>query len=436
MAGFLLYTEDGTGFPVSSLARPGPQVVRVSTPALETIASSVVLGVVRAGAVHQRLATPDGGEVSGPPNPLGAEPVGRLALGPGTVSDGPDLLSVEFFPEAHSVAYTFDEPVRDVHLSPESPFVGGLLTDVFVAVLETGRMGRASVDERSNEANDSSFAPSLSNDGSFVTFASLAALALTDIDPLIDVFLRGLRIARVEPATLDFGDVPVGSTAEAEIQVVNIGLGKLRIAGDIEVLGVGVTGAEPSAFRVAGRGCAKTVLDEGEGCTVVVTFTPTAEGDRSGALDIPHNGIGGGLRATLVRGVGKLAEPPSPAVAASILLSPAIGSPGTVTMARGVGFPGGPVELRWVQDLGDPDGPRPLSPVKVVVPDANGQLGPTPFLIFRGDVLGVRHLRATGAGGEELATARFLVVPGTAQPAGRDLVPTLARRIPQLLLRR
>lgn len=98
----------------------------------------------------------------------------------------------------------------------------------------------------------------------------------------------------------------------------------------------------------------------------------------------------------------------------SITLRPAVGPPGTVTTAIGTGFPAGAVvKLSWSQGI------RITAPSITI--DASQGFQVT-LLIFPHDELGVRHLSA----GPDLsvpfgplftvATADFLVVPGSAQP--------------------
>lgn len=103
-----------------------------------------------------------------------------------------------------------------------------------------------------------------------------------------------------------------------------------------------------------------------------------------------------------------------PCVKAAIKLLPTVGPPGTVTTVTGTGFPvGAVVKLSWSQGI-------PLSLASITIGATQGfQLT---LLIFPHDQLGLRHLSAapdlsvTSAPLFNIATADFLVVPGTAQP--------------------
>lgn len=63
--------------------------------------------------------------------------------------------------------------------------------DVFVYDLVEEEMVRVSVDERGREVSEPSVDPSLSTDGSWVTFTSAASLVATDSNEVGDVYLRG-----------------------------------------------------------------------------------------------------------------------------------------------------------------------------------------------------------------------------------------------------
>lgn len=63
--------------------------------------------------------------------------------------------------------------------------------DVFVYDLVEGEMVRVSVDEGGGEGSEASFDPSISSDGSFVTFTSEGRLVSTDTNGVPDVYLRG-----------------------------------------------------------------------------------------------------------------------------------------------------------------------------------------------------------------------------------------------------
>ncbi|HEX2196499.1 MAG TPA: hypothetical protein VHJ76_06190, partial [Actinomycetota bacterium] len=68
---------------------------------------------------------------------------------------------------------------------------GNGVRDVFVYDLEDEVMVRVSVDETGAEVQEASFDPSISSDGSFVTFTSEGRLVSDDTNVVADVYLRG-----------------------------------------------------------------------------------------------------------------------------------------------------------------------------------------------------------------------------------------------------
>ena len=83
------------------------------------------------------------------------------------------------------------------------------------------------------------------------------------------------------PATLGFGSVNVGSTSGAQTVTVSA---SLKSGKSISGLSVSATGD----FARSGGTCG-TSVGTGLSCTVIVTFTPTAAGARSGTLSISHS---------------------------------------------------------------------------------------------------------------------------------------------------
>ena len=103
-----------------------------------------------------------------------------------------------------------------------------------------------------------------------------------------------------------------------------------------------------------------------------------------------------------------------PCVKAVIKLVPDVGPPGTVTTVTGVGFPvGAVVKLSWTLGI-------PISAAPITI--GSGQGFQLTILIYPHDELGLRHMRAgpdlsvANAPLFNIASADFLVVPGTAQP--------------------
>jgi hypothetical protein len=101
-------------------------------------------------------------------------------------------------------------------------------------------------------------------------------------------------------------------------------------------------------------------------------------------------------------------------VKAAIRLVPDVGPPGTVTTVTGIGFPvGAVVRLSWSAGI-------PLNATSITI-GSGGSFQMT-LLIYPHDLLGRRQLRAgpdlsvPGAPLFNIATADFLVVPGSEQP--------------------
>jgi hypothetical protein len=99
---------------------------------------------------------------------------------------------------------------------------------------------------------------------------------------------------------------------------------------------------------------------------------------------------------------------PPPTAGVTLTVSPALGAPGFVAMARGTGFPPGPVVVAWSPGVG--------TFTATVAADGTFQ---TQVLVFPRDRLGQRGLVATS--GTVAGTATFLVVPNRIQPSGKDV---------------
>lgn len=103
-----------------------------------------------------------------------------------------------------------------------------------------------------------------------------------------------------------------------------------------------------------------------------------------------------------------------PCVKAAITLVPKVGPPGTVVTVTGTGFPiGAAVKLSWSQGI-------PIRMQSITIGSSQGFK--VTVLIFWHDQLGLRHMDAgpdlsvTNAPLFNIATADFLVVPGSEQP--------------------
>jgi hypothetical protein len=169
--------------------------------------------------------------------------------------------------------------------------------------------------------------------------------------------------------------------------------------------------------------------------TVTIAFTPPTQGtpdatavpasnsDFDVVVRVPDRPPGVYVVvATQAAPAGVVALPPLvvraqfqiPCVKASIVLRPKIGPPGTVTTVVGTGFPvGAVVKLSWSQGI-------PIRVASITIGATQGfQMT---LLIYPHDALGQRTLRAgpdlsvASAPIFNIATADFLVVPGTEQP--------------------
>ena len=83
------------------------------------------------------------------------------------------------------------------------------------------------------------------------------------------------------PASLSFSATAVGSTATAQTLIV---YASLKTGSSLSGIGIATTGD----FTRSGGTCA-TTLGTGLSCTVLVSFTPTAAGARTGTLSLTHN---------------------------------------------------------------------------------------------------------------------------------------------------
>lgn len=105
---------------------------------------------------------------------------------------------------------------------------------------------------------------------------------------------------------------------------------------------------------------------------------------------------------------------PPPVLNPTLTLTPAVGPPGTVTVAHGVDFPANTgIQLGWSQGIVS-------TTSTAIVTDGKGDFTAT-ILIFPHDELGARVLTAVSVLPPNsslfgFASATFLVVPGAAQP--------------------
>jgi hypothetical protein len=97
------------------------------------------------------------------------------------------------------------------------------------------------------------------------------ALLVTAVSPAVPAVAVPTAI-EVSPLALDFGSVPVGTTAPAKaVQVMNTGPSPF---GPINIFG----GAPPTADFNASQNCQGVTLPAGGSCQISYTFTPGAAG--------------------------------------------------------------------------------------------------------------------------------------------------------------
>lgn len=260
-------------------------------------------------------------------------------------------------------------------------------------------------------------------------------LAVDDLE-----FERGQARFSFSPDPVDFGeaDVATGSVART-VTVTNTGqVG----ASPSDVF---VDGADSGDFVVVDQTCTGRIVWPGDQCQVDLQFDPSASGTRTARLVVQRSGadppesvrlLGAGTvptTTTAASGVTTTAGPgeatittggsgttlpdvptattiviPPTTPGATLSVSPPIGVPGFVTVARGSGFSPGPAELSWLPGQG-------LTQVEV---GTDGSFV-VQVLIMPNDRLGRRTLVATGQA--TTATTEFLVVARSVKPSGTDV---------------
>jgi len=294
--------------------------------------------------------------------------------------------------------------------------IGRYPTDVFLRDMVAQQTALISVDLNGKAADVFSYGPSVGGSGRYVAFASSSgALVSGDDNKVLDVFVRDLPPSpRLNPPTIDFGTRALGSPPTPGAAILNnTGWGPLPVAPAT------VGGATPADFPIQGDGCQGRVLYRGEVCTVTVGFSPAAKGSRTATLQVTAVG-GGAARTVDLRGRGSQAQ---------IILDPAIGPQGIVTVARGSGFPpNAQVQLTWSRGI------TPAMPV--VTTDGKGAFT-VGVLVFHHDITGPRDLVAQSVGGTPFPplSSSMVVTQRSASPPG-FAVPGRLIDVPLVLLLR
>jgi hypothetical protein len=113
-------------------------------------------------------------------------------------------------------------------------------------------------------------------------------------------------VVSLSPTSLSFGNHQVNTTSSAHtVTLTNSGNAALTIHS------IGLSGPNGGDFHQQ-NSCpsSSSTLAAGASCTISVTFTPTAEGNRSASLAITDNASGSPQSVTL-SGIGVLGMPPT-----------------------------------------------------------------------------------------------------------------------------
>lgn len=109
------------------------------------------------------------------------------------------------------------------------------------------------------------------------------------------VALRGIgTFVSLSPPVLNFGNVPVGSTAALSATLTNdststVSLTGMNVTGTVPTSGWGLlTGLPTVAYAVQGTTCGSN-LSPGKSCTFTVTFTPVIAGTAAGSFEVTDN---------------------------------------------------------------------------------------------------------------------------------------------------
>ena len=299
-------------------------------------------------------------------------PTDAPATGPsGQPSIAADGRIVVFISAADDLVASADSPIELAAVVPAQ-------SEVYAREMVAGDTILISEAVDGGRANGSNVGPSVGGNGRYVAFASNSPrLVDGDDNQLADVFLRDLPGDPViVPPELAFGASALGVPAIPVGAIVsNRGWAPVRLEAATR------SGNHAQDFSILADGCADTRLRRAQACTITVGFTPSAQGNRTGRLNVPGGFSGSPLTARL-RGSGSRA---------ALDLDPPIGNPGIVTVVSGRGFPeGAKVELNWSKGI--------TPHLTEIIADEDGRFR-VQVLVFHHDLIGERELIATHAGG-------------------------------------
>ncbi len=105
----------------------------------------------------------------------------------------------------------------------------------------------------------------------------------------LTVALTGIGTApamRIAPASLDFGNVQVGSVSAARtVTVTNTGVGPLSLTG------LTLTGASAGEYQIVDDNCTTAAIAPGGSCTIGVRFRPTVTGPKQAELALTSSAV-------------------------------------------------------------------------------------------------------------------------------------------------
>jgi hypothetical protein len=178
----------------------------------------------------------------------------------------------------------------------ETVFTGTYLHD-----RQTGQTTRVDISSAGEPANTGGFAASMSRDGRFVAFLSLATNLTPDPTATETAFVHEIPVSEVPtfdlvPTGLAFGNVPAGSASAArKITIVNTGPLALPISL------ISLEGSQPGQFSQTDD--CPPQLAAGATCIATVTFAPAGTGARSALLKLSP-GAGAAAKTVALFGTG------------------------------------------------------------------------------------------------------------------------------------
>ena len=376
--------------------------------------------------------------------------------GTGPCARAPSADSPSLSGDGNRVAFASDPVAAQGTPGPVSP------AQVYARDIAAGSTVFASVATTGGGADDISYAPALSQDGTTVAYISKATDLTAAAVPrgAANLFVRtlvpgpagntelatptGTSLARGDdialPAIDAHGRLVTFQTSAQQLPQAppetdsvytferfphlvfapaQVAFGSLTRGNDMHTRTLTVTDTGPGPgtvsktastlpFGFLSDSCAGIVLYAGTRCQLTVLLIPRLAGHDQGTATVsttddgePTVSSAAPLTATV------LAPPPSSPTSARLAATPDVAPGGQVTQVRGSGFLGGQhVTLSWNRGLGPP---------QAVTADGSGQFT-TALVIFPDDLTGSRILQAKDASGQLLASTPFLVERTPVEP--------------------